>query len=149
MTRDPHEVRDESESSERALPSEASLSEALLSEDRAAGASGEAKEQFAFLLRTEAQREARVRKLALRSWAVALTCLMAFALSSFLIRNHGGLLVEVVRAALLVFTGVGLVSLCAGVLASLRWLYQPRTASLKAIERRLASLESLIARPPG
>lgn len=101
---------------------------------------------FERLLESEAHFERQVRRAALLSWALAFACLVALAVSFYLVRNGGGEIVEVGRAAALVLAGTGLVSLVAATASSLAWLLRSRTPTLRAIERRLAALERLLAR---
>lgn len=99
---------------------------------------------FELLLEHERHFERRTRRTAIACWALAFVSLVALATSMFLVRNGGGSIVEVARAAVLVFGVTGIVSLLAAAVSSLTWLFRSRTPTLRAIDRRLAALESLL-----
>lgn len=99
---------------------------------------------FELLLEHERHFERRARRTAVACWALAFVSLVALATSMFLVRNGGGSIVEVARAAVLFFGVTGIVSLLAAAVSSLTWLFRSRTPTLRAIDRRLAALERLL-----
>ncbi len=101
---------------------------------------------FEKLIETEAQHERKVARLALYSWATTFVCLVVAAASSLMVVEIGGAFVNVVRFALLVAAGTGIIALFAGALFTAVWVFRSRTPSLRAIERRLARLETLLDR---
>lgn len=99
---------------------------------------------FEDLLKAEAHHEERVRKLAIGAWTGVFVCLVVAAGSFLAIQDIGGSIVNVARFAFLVSAGTGVIALAAGSLASAVWLFRSRTPTLRAIDRRLARLESMI-----
>lgn len=100
---------------------------------------------FELLLEHERQVAARVQRIAMTAWTAAFTCLLLFAIAFFIVRNVGdGVLIEVTRAGLVVVTVTGVLALAAAVTTSLVWLFRSRTPTLRAIDRRLATLERLL-----
>ncbi len=124
-------------------PTNDSLSDRLLAADAEGSPAPSAAPDLTLrdIVRREDEHERRVRRAALIAWATTLACIFAIGISILLIRNTGGMLVEVTRAALVVATLVGLISFLAASLASLAWLFRSRTPTLRAIERRLGTLE--------
>ena len=100
---------------------------------------------FERLLENEEQAESKSRRFAILVWACAFTCLVVASFSVLVVRDAGGGVVNAARFTLMVSGVTGMVSLLAASAASLSLLLRSRTPSLRAIDRRLAALETLLA----
>jgi hypothetical protein len=96
------------------------------------------------LLEHELATERRLRRAAIGAWSAVLAIVPLLGVAFFIVRTGGGAFVEVTRAAAVVVGILGILALFLAVLTTVTWLLRPRTASLAAIERRLAALERLL-----
>jgi hypothetical protein len=129
------------------------LAERLLAEDGAGPAAGAvrgsargADAALQALIEDEQATERRVRRVATWSWGALLALVPLIGVLFLLRRLGGGLMVEVARAAAIVVGILFILALFLAVLTTVAWLFRSRTASLAAIERRLAALEELLRR---
>lgn len=127
------------------------LARRLLAEDSRSAGSGTAAQRaietdFAGLLEHERATEGRLRRLAVGSWGAVLACVPLLGVAFFIVRNGGGTMVEITRAAVIVIGILAILALFLAVLSTVAWLFRPRAASLAAIERRLAAIERLLVR---
>lgn len=96
------------------------------------------------LLAHEHATERRLRHAAIGSWSAVLALVPLIGVAFFIVRTGGGAIVEVTRAAAVVIGVLAILALFLAVLTTVTWLLRSRTASLAAIERRLAALEQLL-----
>jgi len=129
------------------------LAERLLAEDRGGREPGSARTAAGSdrlverLLDGEEAFERRVRRAAVGAWSVVLALVPLIAVSVLMLRVvHDGFVRDAVRSAAVVMGILSILGLLLAVLATVAWLFRPRTASLAAIQRRLAALEELLAR---
>lgn len=116
-----------------------------LEQERAAGSSG-IDPTFERLLEDESRFEARLRKIAVRSWALAFGCLVLLvvamaAAGDIQIASNA----RVGDVALLLLVPTGTVAFFSGTLTSITWLFRSRTPTLRAISRRLNALENRLS----
>jgi len=126
------------------------LATALLAEDRRGQRTapiGEGDLWIGSLVQSEQAAERRVRRAAIGSWSAVTALVPLLGVAIFLIRvvADGGIR-DAVRAAVLVIGVFAILAVVLALLTTVAWLFRPRSASLAAIERRLAALEELLKR---
>lgn len=104
---------------------------------------------FEMMIEREIAHEKNLRRLALVTWSVAITCVLILGVCIFMLRSTFGVypdptLQEIMRMFILIFGAAGGLSLVIAFLATLRWMFRSRTPSLSVIERRLASMEDVL-----
>lgn len=101
---------------------------------------------FEKLLDDEREFEARVRRIAIVSWGLALGCLLLLgSVLAFLGDVRLSPRAEMGDLALLLLVPVGSVALLSATITSLTWLFRSRTPTLRAIAYRLEALERRIS----
>jgi type VI protein secretion system component VasK len=101
------------------------------------------------MIEREARFETRVRRVATVAWAGTFTVLPILGACMYVIDQRAGSSVEVARSLLAVFGLAGMLTLLLSLLTTIAWLFRSRSASLAAIDRRLAALEQLLSAQPG
>lgn len=96
------------------------------------------------IIAREARFERRVRRAALLAWSITFASVPLIGIVVFLIATGGGLLVDAMRAALIVFGLLGILSLFAATLTTVGWLFRSKAPTLAAIDQRLAALENIL-----
>jgi hypothetical protein len=129
------------------------LTDRLLAEDRrgrdaaARGAVPASDALLERLLDSEQAFERRVRRVAIGAWSAVLTLVPLIGVSMVMRRLvFNGFLQNAVRTGAVVMGVLVILGFSLAILATVAWLFRPRTASLVAIERRLLALEELLTR---
>lgn len=96
------------------------------------------------IIAREMRFERRIRRAALLAWSVTFATLPLIGASVFLIETGGGVMVDLLRAALIVLGLTGILSLFAAALTTVGWLFRSRAPTLAAIDQRLSALEAIL-----
>jgi uncharacterized integral membrane protein len=126
------------------------ISQQLLEQDKSQseGDSKAANIHFNAVMKREQEHEKLIKRIALISWTVTAVALIIILLSAtFIMANiNQGTSLNLARSVLVIFSGIGILSLFVAIVTFFRLMIRPRNLSLIAIEHRLLALEELITK---
>lgn len=122
---------------------EADLATRLIAEDHP-GARPSRNDLLQEIIDNEQRFERRVRRTAIWAWSLTFATLPILGLAMFWVDTGAGLSVEVARWVIAVVGTAAMLALLGALLATVAWLFRSRSASLAAIDGRLAALERIL-----